>query len=93
MHPPWSYWVIQIGAHLGDAWLWALIAGWELRQAHRGPYAALHASRVYAWLAEALARKLDEVRRGRCLPVAELEAELQGHDVSFDGARAEGSAL
>jgi membrane-associated phospholipid phosphatase len=43
--------VIQIGAHLGDAWLWALIAGWELRQARRGPYAALHASRVYAWLA------------------------------------------
>jgi membrane-associated phospholipid phosphatase len=55
MHHSGSYWVTQIGAHLGDAWLWVLIAGWKLRQAHRAPYAAVYAPRIYAWLASLVA--------------------------------------
>ncbi|MFN8495188.1 MAG: phosphatase PAP2 family protein [Caldilineaceae bacterium] len=30
-----GYWLALLGAHLGDSWLWVLIAGWLWRQAHR----------------------------------------------------------
>jgi membrane-associated phospholipid phosphatase len=51
MQHSWSYWLAQLGAHLGDAWLWLLIAGWELRQARRAAHSAVRMQRVYAWLA------------------------------------------
>ena len=46
------YWLAQVGAHLGDSWLWALVAGLLWRRANRLPPARLPGRRrqLTAWI-------------------------------------------